>query len=172
MELDKLFSNKALKNKEKTEMLSHLLIEKPQFIQDVLAFAKLAKDPIKATCIEAIEYATKQGPQIATKDCLDFVTSTLSEKAPRIKWESARVIGNIAHLFPTDLEEAIHHLIQNTENSGTVVRWSAAFALGEIVKLGTNINKDLVPILKSICLNEEKPSIQKIYLTALKKLEK
>jgi len=50
------------------------------------------------------------------------------------------------------------------------VRWSAAFALGEIVKLKTRYNKTLVPAIEAICNSEEKNSIKKIYLDAVKKL--
>jgi HEAT repeat protein len=80
------------------------------------------------------------------------------------------VIGNIAPLYPGKLKEAISNLLINTEHPGTVVRWSAAFALGEIVKMNTTLNKDLVPAIESICKREEKNSIRKIYLAALKKI--
>ncbi|GDX53125.1 hypothetical protein LBMAG27_21720 [Bacteroidota bacterium] len=98
-----------------------------------------------------------------------FVSKALAEKAPRIKWESAKVIGNIAHQFPAKLEGAIKNLLVNTEHEGTVVRWSAAFGLGEILKLKTRYNKNLLPAIDSIIQREEKNSIRKIYLEAIKK---
>jgi HEAT repeat protein len=92
-------------------------------------------------------------------------------KAPRVKWESAKVIGNSAHLFSDDLEEAIKNLLTNTEDKGTVVRWSAAFALGEIVKIKTNYQIDLIKAIEVIIDREEKNSIKKIYQKALKQLK-
>jgi HEAT repeat protein len=92
----------------------------------------------------------------------------LTEKAPRIKWESAKVVGNIAHLYPDKLDEAIKNLLINSEHTGTVVRWSAAFALGQIIKLRTSRNRNLIPAIESICKREEKNSIKKIYIAALK----
>ena len=103
---------------------------------------------------------------------MDFVSKTLKEKAPRIKWESARVIGNIAHLHPGNLVEAINNLIENSEHSGTVVRWSAAYALGQILKIQTSQNEYLIPAIESICQKEEKNSIKKIYFDALKSIKK
>jgi hypothetical protein len=49
------------------------------------------------------------------------------------------------------------------------VRWSAALALGEIIKMKTAINQELIPAIESICEQEEKNSIKKIYIAALKK---
>ncbi|HYG16711.1 MAG TPA: hypothetical protein VEC12_13225, partial [Bacteroidia bacterium] len=131
-------------------------------------YAQTAKDALKATCIEALEYATKQNSGIAGKDVLAFATASLGSKAPRVKWESAKVIGNIAHLFPKNLDEPIRKLLDNTTDTGTVVRWSAAFALGEIIKLKTLHNKQLIPAVENISIQEEKHSIKKIYQAALK----
>lgn len=136
------------------------------------AFAEKAKDPAKTTCIEALEFATKQKPAIADKKCFLFVSTALTAKAPRVKWESARVIGNVAHLFPDNLDEAIKNLLVNSEHEGTVVRWSAAFALGEILKLRTKYNNQLMPAIEAIIGREEKNSIKKIYLEAVKKISK
>lgn len=167
---EELLNDKNKKPKEKTEMLSQMLLDNPKILDDLINFASSAKDPIKATCIEAIEFASKNNPAIASLSCLDFVSKTLKEKAPRVKWESAKVIGNIAHLYSDHLDEAIVNLLVNTEHSGTVVRWSAAYALAQIIKLKTRLNKQLIPAIESICEREEKNSIKKIYIEALKKI--
>jgi len=44
----------------------------------------------------------------------------------KVKREASRVVGNIAHLFSDDLETAIHSLMENTKNDGTVIRWGSA----------------------------------------------
>ncbi len=172
MTLDELLNDKAIKPKEKTETISNRILDGSLPVEELIAFAGKLKDPAKATCIEALEYATKQNPDIADEHVLIFVTNTLTAKAPRIKWESAKVIGNIAHLFPEKLEKPIVNLLANTESDGTVVRWSAAFALGEILKLKTKHNTDLLPAIETICGKEEKNSIRKIYSEAVKKSRK
>lgn len=168
MSIEEILKDKSVKPKQKTEKLAGLLLNKSISGAELIAFAKDAKDPIKATCIEAIEFATKKKPELADQKLLEFVTNTLTENAPRIKWESAKVIGNIAQVFPRKLEKPVGQLLINTRHEGTVVRWSAAFALAEIFKLKTNLNTELRPQLEKIVKNEEKGSIKKIYLKALK----
>ena len=164
-----MLNKKEVTSKEKTETISQMLLNGKIIIGELIEFAQTCKDPAKATCIEAIEFATKAKPEIASLACLHFVSKTLAEKAPRVKWESAKVIGNIAHLYPAKLGDAIKNLLVNAEHPGTVVRWSAAFALAQIIKLKSSLNKDLIPAIESICKREEKNSIRKIYIAALLK---
>ncbi len=172
MDIEGLLKDKAIKPKEKTETISNWLLDNTLSTKNLIEFATKEKDPAKATCIEALEFATKQKPDIADENVLAFVTQTLAGKAPRVKWESAKVVGNIAHLFPAKLDSAISNLLANTEHTGTVVRWSAAYALGEILKLNTKHNKDLLPAIETIADREEKNSIRKIYLAAMKAVKK
>jgi HEAT repeat protein len=169
MNFQEILNDKLTKPKQKTEEISGWILENPSGLSALIEFATKAKDAARATCIEAIEYATSKEPAIADRQCLEFVIENLKEKAPRIKWESAKVIGNIAHLYPGNLDEAVKNLLVNSEHSGTVVRWSAAFALGRIIKLNSTLNKELIPAVESICNREEKNSIRKIYQEALKK---
>jgi HEAT repeat protein len=171
MSLEELFKNKDTKPKEKTEMISAWILDNSLSIDELIGFADKGKDPIKATCIEAMEFASKNKPSIIDEIAFDFVTETLSAKAPRIKWESAKVIGNVASLFPAKLEKSIANLLLNATHEGTVVRWSAAYALGEIIKLSTKHNSILLPKVNQIIENEEKNSIKKIYQAALKKIK-
>lgn len=172
MTIEELFQDKASKPKEKIELLSQWVAEGQLPADELMAFAEKSKDPVKGSCIEALEFATKQRPELANDEMLAFVTQTLTEKAPRVKWESAKVVGNIAHLFPEQLDKAIEHLLENSNHEGTVVRWSSAFALGEILKLNTKHNADLLPEVEAIIEKEEKNSIRKIYQAAIKKMNK
>ena len=172
MTIQELISDKVIKAKEKVETIGNWLLEGSLTTDELLVFAEKLKEPGKATCIEAMELATRQQPGIADESVLDFVTKTLTEKAPRIKWESAKVLGNIARLFPEKLEQPISNLLANTEHPGTVVRWAAAFALGEILQLKTSHNKELLPTIEAICAKELNNSIKKKYLDAIKKTKK
>lgn len=169
MNLLEFLSDKKVKSKEKTETISKWLIENKIEINDIVSFAKTTKDATKATCIEAIEYATKKLPGLLNKNGFYFITESLTSKAPRVKWESARVIGNVAKVFSENLDDVIINLLDNSEHEGTVVRWSTAFALGEILKLKTKHNKDLISAIETICEREENNSIKKIYADAIKK---
>lgn len=172
MNLEELMNDKVLKSTEKTATISSWLLNSTLKAHDLIQFASSLKDPDKATCIEALEFATKQQPSVITKNEFDFVSAALTDKAPRIKWESAKVIGNTASLFPDQLDETIVNLLQNSEHNGTVVRWSAAYALGQIIQLKTDRNNELIPAAEAICHREEKNSIRKIYLDAIKKAAK
>ena len=52
--LTELFADKSAKPKEKTEQLKTLLAEKKIKTSELIAFAEKSKDPIKASCIEAL----------------------------------------------------------------------------------------------------------------------
>jgi hypothetical protein len=168
IEIENLFKDKTIKAKAKTEILSSWITGKKLAVKDLLEFAEGANDPVKATCIESLEFATKQDPSFATNEVFQFVTAALKDNAPRVKWESAKVIGNTASLFAEDLDQPIANLLANTSHEGTVVRWSAAFALGEILKLKTKHNKKLLLTIENIIAKEEQNSIRKIYLDAIK----
>lgn len=161
MTIAELFADKTKKAKEKVITISKWLLEGSLPIDELIVFAENAKDPEKGTCIEAIEFATKQNASIADENALMFVTKTLTEAAPRVKWESAKVIANIAKQFPTKLAQPINNLLINAKDNGTVVRWAAALALGEILKLKTKHNKELLPTLETLCENEQDNAIKK-----------
>jgi hypothetical protein len=172
MNLDELCKNKNIKAKAKMAQIGDWLLKDELSLDELLAYAESQKGSNKATCIEALEYATKKNPNIADETLLNFVTITLKEEEPRIKWESAKVIGNIAKLFPTQLDKATSSLLRNAEHNGTVVRWATAFALAEIVKLKTAQNKKLLPKMEALCEKEEDGGVKKKYLDALKRAKK
>ena len=169
MNFEIILNDKSLKPKEKTLQLCEWILSNSKASDALLHYSSTSKDAIKATCIEAFEVATKTKPEIISSESFNYFVDCLKEKTPRIKWESARVIGNVASHHQNNFKEAIINLTTNAEHPGTVVRWSAAFALGEILKQKTKLNKDLIPAIKRLCEKEEKNSIKKIYLSALKK---
>ena len=91
---------------------------------------------------------------------------------PRVKWESAKVVGNVARLYPDHLVAAIENLLLNTENQDTVVRWATAYALAEILKLKTNHNEALITRIEKLGEQEEDNGVKKKYLDALKRVKK
>lgn len=171
MYLKEILNDKGIKPKEKTETIAQWLSGGELTLADLLAFAATAKDPAKGTCLEAIELVAQSRPEALSKEGWDFVCAQLSSKAPRVRWESAKVIARTAHLFPEHLEQAVSGLLANTSHTGTVVRWSAATALCQIALLGTAHNAEWLPALQQIATIEEKDSIKKIYAQAFKKLK-
>lgn len=169
MTIEILIRDKTKKLKEKTEIISKWLLDYSLPIEELILFAEKKNDTEKATCIEAIEYATKLNPKMADESVFSFITEMLGEKAPRIKWESAKVIGNIAHIFSERLDVVIEKLLINSQYDGTVVRWATAYALGEILKLKTTHNQSLLPAMEKLCEKETENGVKKKYLDAIKK---
>jgi hypothetical protein len=167
--LHTLFADKSIKGKEKTEQLSSLLTNHDVTLSELIKFIQGAKDPVKATCIEALEFVTQKNSSYLTLEGFQFITESLASKTPRVKWESARVIGNTAQHHQNNLDQAIVQLLKNTEDPATVVRWSAAYALSAIYSLPTKHQPSLQEAIKAILKREEKNSIRKIYQAALKK---
>ena len=172
MTLEELFNDSTLKAKAKVAQIGQWLLEDDLLLDELMVFSEGKKGTVKATCIEAMEYVTKKRPAIAEESLLNFVTKTLKEEEPRIKWESAKVIGNIARLFPSQLTEPVNNLLANAEHSGTVVRWATAYALAEILKLKTAQNGKLLPKIETLHEKEEDNGVKKKYLGALKNIKK
>lgn len=172
MTLEEIFKDKSIKAKAKVSTIGEWLMNNELPIEELLAYAEGQKATDKATCIEATEYATKKAPAIATELLFTYVIKALKDTEPRVKWESAKVIGNIAKLFPNHLEEAISNLLTNAKHTGTVVRWASAYALAEILKLKTEHNVKLLPKVEIVCDKEEDSGVKKKYLDAVKKVKK
>lgn len=165
-----IFNNPELKPSEKTQALNQGLQSGAISINEIIQFAHNSKEPIQATCMEAFEFFTREKPQSVEPEIVSFALAHLASKAPRLQWESAKVIGNCATIFPDLCEAAIPALIENSESKGTVVRWSAAFAMHQLLLLQRPINNELIPFAQSKLQSEEKNSIRKWYEKALKKV--
>ena len=170
--IEEILADKAIKAKQKVVSLSDLLINGKISIQHLISSAKKGTDINKATIIESLEYASKTKATVIDEKAFEFVIDSLQSNAPRVKWESAKVIANTAHLFPKMLKKAVPNLLDNTEHSGTVVRWSAAGALSKIILCKTEINKALIPAMEAIERKETDNAIKKIYQKGLKKAAK
>lgn len=168
--LYRILNDKTIKAKRKVSSISQLLIDGTLSIQQLIDVAKSENDINKGTIIESIEYVSKMRADIINEKGFEFVIGCLKSDAPRIKWESAKVIANTAHLYPKMLKKAVGNLWDNTEHSGTVVRWSAAGALSKIIQCKTELNKELLPAIKALIKREDDNAIINIYQKGLKKV--
>lgn len=155
------------KPKEAVELLVKALKGDKKLIADLIQCFENGTTVEKGNCMEAIEYVTKENPEFA-ENCLGFVIEYISDKSPRVKWEACRIIGNTAQRFPDKVKKAIPKLLENTKDKGTVVRWSAAFALTEIAKSNIDVQKELVLEFKKILERETNKGVRNIYLKYFK----
>lgn len=172
MTLEELFADPSLKAKDRSAQLREMLLDGSVKVPALIAFAEHAKGPVKATCIEGLEYVTKTKPEFLPEAALDFCLRALKDKEPRVKWEAARTIANTIQRFPARAEEAVKALLPNASYEGTVVRWSAAHALAKVISMRTPLNRTLIPKAEAIVERETENSIRKIYEATLKRAAK
>lgn len=160
-----------MKPKEKITLLANELKKDAKLVSELIQYFEKAPASLKGTCIEAIEYITKEDPKFA-KPALKLVFERINDKLPRVRMESARVTANVAKEFPAEAAKAVPGLLINTKDEGTVVRWAAAYALTEVAKYNKDIRKKLVKKFEEITVKENNNGVKNIYIKALKKIEK
>lgn len=160
-----------LKPKELLEHLSKRVLQDKSFLQDFAVCMEVGTTAEKGTCMEVLEYASKEKPAEA-KAHLETVIRFLGDQAPRVKWEAARVIGNVAKDFPSEAFKAVDGLLANANDKGTVVRWSTAFALGEIFKHNPKAKNSLKEKIEAVLKKETNNGVKKVYEKALAEVEK
>jgi len=168
MNITDLLSDKKLKSVEKRKSIVSLLLS------GELTIAKLPKLNDKQTGIvlEAMEEISQKDSEIIDESWLKFAENHVNSEDNTLKRESARVIGNIAHKFPEKLKNSIPKLLKNSENKGTVVRWSSGYSLGRIIQIPKFAKSDLFETLVIIAENEQDNGVKNQYVKGLKKASK
>ncbi|MCD6590781.1 MAG: hypothetical protein J7K72_02300 [Candidatus Aenigmarchaeota archaeon] len=96
-----------------------------------MEYFKIGRLAEKGYVMEILDYVSRDNQKIVVP-CADFVMNYMNNEAPKIKWKACRIIANLAQKFPEKVKQSVPKLLANTKDKGTVVRWSAAFALTEI----------------------------------------
>jgi len=159
-----------LKPKEKITLLAEEIKKDKKFVNEIVGYFESVSAGNQGHLIESLEYASQNNPECVAAH-LDFVIKQLENKAPRVKWEAARIIANLSGKFSQQTQKAIPNLLKNTQDKGTVVRWSVAFALGEIVKHNPKTRKQLLPIFEKLLKSEENIGVKNVYVKSLKAIE-
>lgn len=110
-------------------------------------------DVQRGICAEVMEYATKDNPQLAVP-FLDSIIAYINYDAPKVKWETARVVANASRASSESIAKAIPKLFLNAEDIGTVGRWSAAYALAKIAIHSPKLRANLIPRFMKIVKRE------------------
>lgn len=152
--------------------ISQALLKDPKLTNQIKQGLSAGNKMEKAVLMESLEFASKEDPSIV-EDMLDTIVGYMNYKdSPRVRWEAARVIANISQRYPEKAAKAMDKLLINTKDSGTVVRWSAAFALGEIAKYNLKVRANLIPKIDTILKKEQNNGVKNVYLKALKVINK
>ena len=158
------------KPKEKISLLANKVKKNNKFLEQLVEYFAVGSVVDKGNCVEVMEYVSKDKPEVVLSH-INFIIEHINDDAPKVKWETARVIGNFAQKYSRKIEKAIPKLLINTNDGSTVVRWSSAFALTEIAKYNSERQKELISKFKSIVQAEQNNGVKNVYLKALKILE-
>lgn len=158
------------KPKEKVSLLADKAKKDKKILDELVEYFEAGSVADKGNCIEVMEYVSQDKPELIIP-YLDFIIENLDYNAPKVKWETARVIGNLASKYPDRVEKSIKKLVLNAKDDGTVVRWSVAFALTEIAKSNSKLQKELVKRFNQIVKEESNNGVKNVYLKTLKILK-
>ena len=138
-----MLNDKSIKAIEKREIIVKALEEKNITIKEIEGILNEIDEKKSAIIFEAIEAVTNSDAQIADIQWLNLAVENILSASNSIKREASRIVGNISHKFPNDLEKAIEKLLLNSKDAGTVVRWGSAYALSKIIVIPQYANSEL-----------------------------
>ncbi|MBN1982623.1 MAG: hypothetical protein JW795_13905 [Chitinivibrionales bacterium] len=143
-------------------------------VKSLIDFFLTASDVDKGTCADIIKHVSGKMPHLFD-DSISALIRYINYKAPRVKWGIAEMVGNFARYKPEKAADAIPYLLKNTDENKTnttVVRWCTAYGLSEIAINDKNCRMSLLPEMERIAGKESNPGVKKVYLKALKKIQK
>ena len=169
MDIIRLLMDKTKKPLEKRVEVEEALRGEFLSIDDLSAIKSNADEKSIGLVLEAMEAVTNKNPAIADLKWLKLAEEYIGSKNNTAKREASRIVGNIAHLFPNDLDGIIQKLIANTEDCGTVIRWSSAYALAKIILMPKYTNSELYDVLTLLYDKETDNGVKNQYLNGLKR---
>lgn len=167
-----VLSDKSLKGVVRREVIINLLTSGELPFSVIEQCADGLDDKKKATVLEAMEEISRSDISLPTANWLHLAQKYINSDSNSLKREASRVVGNIAHLFPYDLSDVISALKVSTFDTGTIVRWAAAYALSRIVVIEQYAKSELYEYVVSLCEKEEDSGVKNQYVKALKKVQK
>ena len=133
-------------------------------------FFETARDADKGACADAMKLISAARPELLAP-YMDFLIGHVNYRLPRVKWGVPEAIGNLAKDYPASAARAIPNLLKNTSDdplNTTVIRWCAAFALGEIAKYDPDARANLIPVFESKIRSEQNRGVRNVYIKSLK----
>ena len=172
MDIIGILNNRNIKPLGKREAVIEAINTGVIAIEDIQSFQNVLDDKKMTLVLEAMEAITNKNPNTADLEWLTFVQGYIISESNNLKRESSRIVGNIAHLFPDDLETVIKNLLTNTANERTVIRWGSAYAFGRIVAIPQYAKSDLFNVVTGLYEQENDNGVKNQYLGGLKKARK
>jgi len=159
------------KPKELITFLTKSVKDDKKLFAQLVECLKIGSAVEKGICGEVMKYVTEDNPEFSLP-YIDTIIEHINDEVPKVKWETARVVGNVARKFPEKVSKAVPKILSNTKDSGTVTRWCAAYALTEIAKNNLKSRNELLPKILEIVKKEKNNGVKNVYLKALKIIKK
>ena len=167
-----MLDDKTIKSIEKREEIAKAIRMNLITIKEIQLLKDVLDDKNMSLILEAMEAVSNKNAEVADLDWLKFAQGFITSKSNNLKREASRVVGNIAHMFPNDLESAIKSLMENTTNDRTVIRWGSAYALARIIQIPQYANGELYDTLTDLCERENENGVKNQFLKGIKKAKK
>ena len=172
MSIVELLKDKSLKGTERRQAVVNMIVAGELTVNEVAAIATTIGEKQIATVLEAVEEVSNKRLCPLEAAWLQWTGPYISSENNSCRREASRIVGNMAAQYPDLLDDAIEHLMKNTSDEGTVIRWAAAYALSRIVVLDRYAKSDLYDRFVAVCDREEDNGVKNQYLKALKKAAK
>lgn len=171
--LDEILRSK-IKPKEKQAMLVNAVISGEVPVEEFIAVFQSARDADRGACADAMKHISALKPQLLAPH-IHTLIEFINDPLPRVKWGVPEAIGNLAKEYPDEVAEAVPYLLKNAVDNAvntTVIKWCAAYALGEIARYNPECGKQLQPVFESMLQNETNNGVKNVYLKTLKAIER
>ncbi len=159
-----------LKGKGKVIALAQAILDAKITVSEILEYLKIAKKGEKGHLIESCEIISTENPALLLPHLVTII-ALIYDQDPRVKLESAKIVGNLAPTYADLLLTAIKPLKHNALDDGTVVRWSAAFAICSLVLHNQDAFLELQDFIEKIIETEMNNGVKNQYIKALKKIK-
>ena len=172
MSVAELLKDKSLKGTERRQVLENMIVAGKLTVTEVCALDSVVNEKQMATVLEAVEEVSNKQLCQLEAGWLQWAEAYILSENNSCRREASRIVGNMAAQYPDLLNDAINNLMKNTSHEGTVIRWSAAYALSRIIVIDSYAKSDLYDRLVDICDSEEENGVKNQYIKALKKATK
>ena len=172
MSILQVLSDKTLKGVARRQAVMAEIMADDNALAEIEANLSQLDEKRMATILEAIEEITNKRLKALGAGYLRLAVPFVATTSNSCRREASRIVGNLAADFPAEVAPAIDSLLANAVNGGTVVRWSAAYALSRIVVLPASAASPLRQRVEVLCEAEQDNGVRGQYERALKKLRK
>lgn len=157
------------KHKEKVTSITKEVLKDKDLVKELFGLLENGSKVERGTAAEVMKFVSQEKPELF-KSHIDTLVEYIDYDAPRVKWGVPETLGHLAKKYPAEVEKAIPKLMENAKDKSTVIRWCAAFALGEIAKHSKKVQKDLVMKFQKIVKLEKNNGVKNVYVKALKEI--